>query len=68
MVARDLDEDPERMSLTCLSLLRYAEAKRVFDRANKDELKAWRDNKMMEKVEEIAFKLTEEQMGIVRED
>ena len=51
-VARDLDEDPEQLSLLCLSLLRYAEAHAAYRRANKHELKAGRDSPMMRKVEE----------------
>lgn len=61
-VARDLDDDPEQLSLLCLPLLRYAEAWAAYRRANKAELKAWRGSAMMRKVEEIDFAIAEEQM------
>lgn len=54
MVARRLDHDPEQLSLTCVRLLRYAEAKAVYDSANKDAIKAWRGSRMMALVEEFA--------------
>ena len=54
-VARDLDDDPEQSAILCLSMLRYAEAHAAFRRANKEELKAWRDNHYMDLVNRYAF-------------
>ena len=54
--------------MTCLSLLNYAEAKRVFDRGNKDELKAWSGQPVMEQVEKTTMALMEEELGIVKEN
>jgi len=46
-----------------LPLLAYAEAHAAYRRANKDELKAWRGNRMMEMVEENDFALVRRQHG-----
>ena len=58
-VAQELDEDPEQLSILCLQLLRYSEAHAAYRRANKDELKAWRGNRMMRLVEETDFALVQ---------
>lgn len=64
VVAKDLDEDPERLSAICLQLLKYREAKAVFDRAGNDsksdEMKAWASSKMMKAVINNAFDLEKE--------
>jgi hypothetical protein len=46
VVARDLDEDPERLSLECLRLLNYAEARRALE-AGEGDKPWWKDNKLM---------------------
>jgi len=33
VVARDLNEDPERLSLVCAEMLQYADAKTAYDQA-----------------------------------
>lgn len=59
--ARDLDDDPERLSIICTQMLRYAEAKRAFDSAKKaDDLKPWRDSLAMREVERNTFTLHHE--------
>lgn len=62
VVARDLDRDPEQLSLLCLPLLRYAEAHAAYRRANKTELKAWKNSEMMRQVERIDFAIVEAEM------
>lgn len=60
-VARDLDEDPEQLSLECVPLLHYAEAKSVYDRAkDKSELGAWEDSPVMELQIDNYFQLAKE--------
>ena len=43
VVARDLDEDPDQLSLRCMELLTYAQVKRAYDDAKGDpkKLKAY---------------------------
>jgi hypothetical protein len=57
VVARDLDEDPEQLSLVCFPLLQYAEAHSVYRRANASELKAWGGSRLMDQVTENDFAL-----------
>lgn len=64
VVARDLDEDPERLSLVCLQLLRYAEAKDAWDSNNKDRIKAFSGSDMMKRVQEYEFDLVQKSMGV----
>lgn len=46
-----MDNDPNGLDLSCLKLLRYAEAKKALDNADtKDSLKAWEKSKVMEEV------------------
>jgi len=64
VVARDLDRDPEQLSLICIPLLRYAEAKADFDRA-KDEkdLARWKGSKLMGSVKKNTFELRTERLA-----
>lgn len=55
VVARDLDRDPEQISLHALNFLDYSEAYGAFKRGDKAELKAWKESSMMELVQEHAF-------------
>ena len=57
VVARDLDEDPEQLSLVCYPLLQYAEAHAAYRRASAVELKAWRGSRLMDQVTENDFAL-----------
>ena len=57
VVARDLDEDPEQLSLVCYPLLQYAEAHAAYRRASASELKAWRGSRLMDQVTENDFAL-----------
>lgn len=64
VAARDLDEDPERLSLLCLPLINYAEAKAAFDGAEDDEaLKGWAGSKSMEAVTRNTFELHKERVA-----
>jgi len=61
VVARDLDSDPEQMSLLCVSLLRYAEAKRAEETAkSEEELASWKGSEVMEKVLRNKYELHKE--------
>lgn len=61
VVARDLDRDPEQLSLICLPLLRYAEAKAEFDHAKDDkQLERWRGSSVMDAVKKNTFELAQE--------
>ncbi len=62
VVARDLDNDPEQLSLVCLTLLNYADAKRAFERGNEHELASWKDSPMMGHVEKNTFDLHQERL------
>jgi len=58
-VARDLDNDPEQMSIIALRLLSYAEAKAVYESSADDQKrrdKLVRDSELMKTVQENAFK------------
>jgi len=58
VAARDLDEDPERLSLVAISLLRYAHAKAEFDAADSDDsLKHWKGSELMKTVKTNTFEL-----------
>lgn len=54
-VARDLDRDPERLTLVCLPMLGYADAFRAWKRGNKRELKHWSGSRLMEMVKNNDF-------------
>ncbi len=66
VAARDLDEDPEQLSLVCLSLLNYGVGYNVYRAANKRQIEGFRKSpqgdRLMTLVQDIAFELTEEQM------
>lgn len=50
-VERDLYDDPEQLSLQCLSFIRYAEAKAAYDRSkDSKDLESWRKSNVMEQV------------------
>jgi hypothetical protein len=58
VVERDLYDDPEQLSLECLSFLRYAEAKAAFDRSkDSKDLDAWSKSSVMEEVKANALGL-----------
>jgi len=58
VAARDLDDDPERLSLVAVSLLRYAHAKAEFDVADSDDrLKHWKGSELMKTVKKNTFEL-----------
>lgn len=64
IVARDLDRDPERLSLMCMSLLQYAEAHDAEKRATSDDdMKAWRGNKVMDMVLDVKMELHKERLA-----
>lgn len=65
MVARDLDEDPERLALACLPLLRYAEAFHAFQAAGESSnpeqsLDPWKSSPTMDAVKVNEMKLASE--------
>lgn len=61
IVAREMDDDPENLSIICLQMLRYAEAKRA-EEVSKDEkdLEAWKGSWIMEQVLQNKFDLFKE--------
>jgi hypothetical protein len=60
-VARDLDEDPEQLSLVCLSVLQYAEAHDAEKRSQgEDDLKHWKGSKIMDMVIDTKLQLHKE--------
>jgi hypothetical protein len=64
VAARDLDEDPERLSMTAVSLLAYSQAKAAWDAAEGDssKLDAWKDSDLMAQVQKNAFDMTKERV------
>ena len=67
VVARDLDSDPERLSITCLSFLSYAEAYGAEKRAKSaDDLKAWEGSKVMDDVIRNSFELRKEKVAAAK--
>jgi hypothetical protein len=61
--AWELDSDPEQLAIAILPLRRYAEAWNAWKRADADELKAWRKDPMMDRVNEIAGALAAEEIA-----
>lgn len=62
--AEDLDSDPEQLSLKCLPLIRYAEAKHAEEhQQDESEMKAWRGSQMMKLVLENKFQLHRESVA-----
>ena len=46
--ARELEEDPSRLAVTCLEFLTYARAKADFEAAkDANDLKGWKDSEAM---------------------
>lgn len=68
VAARDLAEDPDRLSLESLPLLGYAEAYRAYQRNDKNEMKRWRGSRFMDLVKEIDLELVEAELGGSMED
>jgi hypothetical protein len=67
VVARDLDEDPLRLSISCAHILSYAEAHHAFSRAKDDKaLEAWKGSKVMAQVRVNAGKLGGERRDRIR--
>lgn len=64
-VARELDDDPERTGIECLKLLRYAEAKSLYDAVHGDwkKMPQYRDSDLMRSVEKNHFALVKENRG-----
>lgn len=67
VVARDIDNDPERLSILCVQALRFAEAHRAFRRANKTELKSYAGDPMMRRVEQFEAEAAREAMRLQRD-
>jgi hypothetical protein len=65
VAARDLDEDPERLSMIAVSLLAYSQAKNAYDAANGNEkmLEAWKNSEAMATVRSNTFDLMKERIG-----
>lgn len=56
-----MEDDADEMTLTCARMLRYADAKRIFDGAQSEkELEAYQKNKLMKMVEKNWFELRAE--------
>ena len=64
VVARDLDNDPDQLSLLCLQALRYSDAFRAYKRGKKAEMDAWKDSSIMRQVTENDFARAREEMGL----
>ena len=64
VAAKDLDEDPERLSMTAVSLLAYSQAKSAYDAAEGDskKLEAWRDSETMAEVRDNTFAFMKNRM------
>ena len=60
---RALREDPERLAMACIPILRYADAYYAHKRANKSELKAWKGDPVMDMVERNAFEMAKEEIS-----
>lgn len=58
VVARDLDEDPEQLSLLAVQVLGYGSAKAEYDAAQGDaqKLKHWKNSDLMDTVRDNTFK------------
>jgi hypothetical protein len=57
VAARDLDEDPERLAITAMTLLAYSQAKAAYDAADGDDkkLEPWKDSNVMRRVKDNTF-------------
>lgn len=57
-MARDLDEDPEQLSLLAIQVLGYGQAKAEYDAAEGDDkkLKHWKGSDIMATVRDNTFK------------
>ena len=64
VAARDLDEDPERLSLLALTMLGYSQAKSAYDAANGDDkkLEPWKESNTMRAVKDNQFAAMKERM------
>jgi hypothetical protein len=64
VAARDLDNDPERLSMIAVSLLAYSQAKAAYDAADGDDkkLEAWKDSDTMAEVRSNSFALMKDRM------
>lgn len=64
VAARDLDDDPERLSLTAMSLLAYSQAKSAYDAADGDskKLEPWKDSNTMRRVKDNTFAAMKERL------
>jgi len=62
--AEEIEADAEGLAVEILPLRRYAEAFAAWKRGNADELKAWRDNPMMRRIEEYEFAKAHRDAGL----
>ena len=63
VVARELEDDPERLSAECLPLLAYADAYRAYQRNDKSEMKRWKFSTLMDLVIENDHAAVEEELA-----
>ena len=54
-VARDLDDDPEMVSLECFHFLQYAKAYADFDSDGDEAVKRWKGSALMDEVTANTF-------------
>lgn len=59
---RELLDDPERLSLACIPLLRYADAHAAFKRHDPRETKALKGHRMFQMVEAFEFEKVRRQL------
>lgn len=64
VVARDLDNDPEQLSVVAMQFLSYARAKAEYDAADGDQkkLEHWKDSELMDTVRNNTFKAMKARM------
>lgn len=57
-MARDLDDDPEQLSIVALQFLSYSRAKGEYDAADGDQkkLEHWKGSELMDTVRDNTFK------------
>jgi hypothetical protein len=64
VAARDLDDDPERLSIIAMTLLAYHQAKSAYDAVDGDDkkLEPWKDSNVMRRVKDNTFAAMKERL------
>ena len=61
---RDLESDPEQLSLLCIPVMRYAEAFHAYRSANKARIAQWGSDPLMAEVTEREFVRAGGELGV----